>query len=389
MRKYDQLNSYQVKTYLKLFLLIFAAAIAAASLIYTNQLVERLKAEEREKARFWADAMRVISQGQDDEADITFPLSVVMANNTIPVIATLEDGSINTYRNIDSAKLKEPGYLEQRLEYMKEANEPIELDYHEGEKIIIYYENSIVLTKLQYYPYVQLSIIGVFLLLSYFAFSYSRRSEQNQVWVGMSKETAHQLGTPISSLVAWLELIRDDPANYNHEVLEEMQNDLNRLELITERFSKIGSEPVLQPLSVHEVVADTVGYLQKRLSSKVEFSVVDQSGDATIPLNAPLFAWVIENLTKNAVDAMEGTGRIDYRIYRRENRVVLEITDTGKGIPSNRFKTIFKPGYTTKRRGWGLGLSLVKRIVENYHNGSIIVKESVPNKQTTFKIALR
>lgn len=389
MRKYQALNSYQVKTYLKLFLLVFAAGIAAASLIYTNQLVESLKAEEREKARFWADAMRVLSHVEDEEADITFPLSVVMANNTIPVIATLEDGTINTYRNIDSTKLRQPGYLEQRLELMKEANEPIELDYHEGEKIIIYYENSILLTKLKYYPYVQLSIIGVFLLLSYFAFSYSRRSEQNQVWVGMSKETAHQLGTPISSLVAWLELIEDDPSNYNDEVLHEMQNDLSRLELITERFSKIGSEPVLKPLSVHAVVTETVGYLQKRLSSKVEFTVKDESDDAEASLNAPLFAWVIENLTKNAVDAMEGAGRIDYLIYRRESRVIIEISDTGKGIPSNRFKTIFKPGFTTKKRGWGLGLSLVKRIVENYHDGSIIVKESVPNKQTTFKITLK
>lgn len=389
MRKYQALNSYQVKTYLKLFLLVFAAGIAAASLIYTNQLVESLKAEEREKARFWADAMRVLSHVEDEEADITFPLSVVMANNTIPVIATLEDGTINTYRNIDSTKLRQPGFLEQRLELMKEANEPIELDYHEGEKIIIYYENSILLTKLKYYPYVQLSIIGVFLLLSYFAFSYSRRSEQNQVWVGMSKETAHQLGTPISSLVAWLELIEDDPSNYNDEVLHEMQNDLSRLELITERFSKIGSEPVLKPLSVHAVVTETVGYLQKRLSSKVEFTVKDESDDAEASLNAPLFAWVIENLTKNAVDAMEGAGRIDYLIYRRESRVIIEISDTGKGIPSNRFKTIFKPGFTTKKRGWGLGLSLVKRIVENYHDGSIIVKESVPNKQTTFKITLK
>jgi len=383
------LNSYQVKTYLKLFLLIFAAGIAAASLIYTNQLVESLKAEEREKARFWADAMRVLSHVEDEEADITFPLSVVMANNTIPVIATLEDGTINTYRNIDSTKLKQPGYLEERLELMKEANEPIELDYHEGEKIIIYYENSILLTQLKYYPYVQLSIIGVFLLLSYFAFSYSRRSEQNQVWVGMSKETAHQLGTPISSLVAWLELIKDDPSNYNDEVLHEMQNDLSRLELITERFSKIGSEPVLKPLSVYAVVAETVGYLQKRLSSKVEFTVKDESDHAEASLNAPLFAWVIENLTKNAVDAMEGAGRIDYLIYRRESRVIIEISDTGKGIPSNRFKTIFKPGFTTKKRGWGLGLSLVKRIVENYHNGNIIVKESVANTKTTFKITLK
>jgi signal transduction histidine kinase len=384
-----KLNNYQIKKYLKLGLLLAAAAIALASLLYTNNLVEKLKDEERQKAKVWADALKVMTTSVDDsEFDATFPLSVVMANNTIPVIATLQDGSINAYRNLDSNRVDDPAYLQQRLEEMKEANEPIEIVFTNEEKIIIYYENSFLLTKLRYYPYVQLTIIALFLFVSYFAFSYSRRSEQNQVWVGMSKETAHQLGTPISSLVAWLELMKDGDESMYPAALEEMKNDVNRLELITERFSKIGSVPVLTDMSVFEVVRQTVNYLQKRLSSKVEFELTDLSEGAKAPINEPLFAWVIENLTKNAVDAMEGEGKIEYVISAKDHSVILEVSDNGKGIPSNKFQTIFKPGYTTKKRGWGLGLSLVKRIIENYHRGSIIVKESVPGKRTTFKISI-
>lgn len=370
-------------------LLLAAAAIALASLLYTNNLVEKLKDEERQKAKVWADALKVMTASIDDsDIDATFPLSVVMANNTIPVIATLQDGSINAYRNLDSNKVEDPAYLQKRLAEMKDANEPIEIAFTNEEKIIIYYENSFLLTKLKYYPYVQLTIIALFLLVSYFAFSYSRRSEQNQVWVGMSKETAHQLGTPLSSLVAWLELMKDGDESMYPAALEEMKNDVNRLELITERFSKIGSVPVLSEMPVVEVVRHTVNYLQKRLSSKVEFELIDLSEGAKAPINEPLFAWVIENLTKNAVDAMEGEGKIEYVISTKDNSVILEVSDNGKGIPSNKFQTIFKPGYTTKRRGWGLGLSLVKRIVENYHRGSIIVKESTPGKRTTFKISI-
>lgn len=389
MYKFNYLNNYQIKSYLKLTLLLLASAIAGASLLYTNNLVEKLKQEEREKAEIWADAMRVMTTAVNENMDATFPLTVVMANTTIPVIAVLEDGSITAHRNLDSTKVESEAYLRDKLEEMKSANEPIEIDYTETSKIIIYYENSYILTRLTYYPFIQLTIIGLFLIVSYFAFSYSRRSEQNQVWVGMSKETAHQLGTPISSLMAWLELIKDGGNELGKEVFDEMSNDLKRLELITERFSKIGSEPVLNKMSVAEVVEDTVNYLRKRLSSKVMFHFEDNSDKATAELNAPLFAWVIENLTKNAVDAMEGEGNISYHIFNKDNHVVIEISDDGKGIPKNRFKTIFEPGYTTKKRGWGLGLSLVKRIVENYHKGTILVKESVQNQSTTFKITLK
>lgn len=394
------MNNYLIKKYWKLALLISAALIAAASLWYTNTLVDNLKAEERQKARIWADATRVMVNAAEMDNDVTFPLSVVMANGTIPVIATIEDSfrvegghkpdsyTIIAHRNLDSAKVQQPGYLNAKIAQMRSQIDPIELDFVEGQKIVIYYEHSILLTQLRWYPYIQLTVIGLFLLVSYFAFSYSRRSEQNQVWVGMSKETAHQLGTPISSMVAWLELLGEEGQVPPH-ILEEMENDLNRLEIITERFSKIGSEPVLTDLSIGAIVTETVTYLRKRLSSHVQFEIHDESEGALVPLNAPLFAWVIENITKNAVDAMEGSGKIDYRIYKKEGSVCLEISDTGKGIPSGKFKTIFKPGYTTKKRGWGLGLSLVKRIVENYHRGKIIVKESIPNQRTTFKITLK
>lgn len=383
------LNSYQIKRILKVVLLLFACLIAIASLWYTNILVEQLKEEEEGKARKWAEATHIIANRTSDENyDPTFALSVVRDNKTIPVIVMI-DGVITEYRNLDTNKVKIPGYLEKKVLEMGSQNDPIEVDFVDDKKLYIYYENSILLTKLKYYPYVQLSIIGLFLAISYFAFSYSRRSEQNQVWVGMSKETAHQLGTPISSLVAWLQLAEESGDKLDPSILREMKSDIERLELITERFSKIGSEPVIEKNDLCEVVRNTVGYLSKRAPRKVEFSLPDNESPVWVGLNVPLFAWVIENLTKNALDAMNGEGRISYEITDREKEVILDVTDTGVGIPSSRFKEIFKPGFTTKKRGWGLGLSLVKRIIQNYHNGQIFVKESVPGKKTTFRIILR
>ncbi|MBI1305858.1 MAG: hypothetical protein GC181_04495 [Bacteroidetes bacterium] len=380
--------------------MVLAAIIVVVSLWYTDNLVERLKAEEQVKVKLWAEATRIIaSTPTDDNVDMTYPLSIVSANNTIPVIVTLEDGTILTHRNLDSVKSKDKNYLLEKIENMKSENDPIVAEYDDGmedgdgtdkAKLIFYYENSILYTNLKYYPYVQLAVVALFLLISYLAFSYSRRSEQNQVWVGMSKETAHQLGTPISSLLAWIELIKENQGQVSEEIVEEMSRDLSRLELITERFSKIGSEPVLKPENVHHVVEDTVKYLKRRLPSRVRFTVSDSGKELTAKMNIPLFAWVIENLTKNAVDAMNGEGELTYTVGRRDDgHIFIDVSDTGKGIPSNKFSTIFEPGYTTKKRGWGLGLSLVKRIVDNYHRGSIYVKESIPNKQTTFRIILR
>ena len=384
------LNKYQVKSLVKFMLLIVALSIVAVSLLYTDNLAKQLKEEERAKVALWAEATRLIAtMEEDDNFDVTYALSVIKANNTIPVIVTLQDGTVIASRNIDSSQESDPSYINQTIKQMKESNDPIIAGLYEDQNIVIYYENSILFTKLKLYPYVQLVIIAVFLLVSYYAFSYSKRSEQNQVWVGMSKETAHQLGTPISSLMAWMDVIEAQDGQMSEEVRQEIQNDIKRLELITERFSKIGSEPVLSPVKLTEVVDETVGYLSKRLSSKISFDVVDQTVDSTVHLNVPLFAWVLENLTKNAADAMSGEGAMRYEISETDRNVFLEVSDTGKGIPSGRFKTIFEPGFTTKKRGWGLGLSLVKRIVENYHNGTIHIKESNPGVKTTFRITLK
>ncbi|MCB0733736.1 MAG: HAMP domain-containing histidine kinase [Flavobacteriales bacterium] len=382
------MNSFQIRTWIKYALLGLAASIIAVSLVYTDNLVERLKEEERVKVNSWAEATRIIvSVDLDKQEDISYPLSIVSANTTIPVIAVMDDAII-THRNLDSTKSNDKAYLLAKIEEMKSENEPIITEY-EGGQLTFYYENSILYTKLKYYPYVQLTIIALFLLVSYMAFSYSRKSEQNQVWVGMSKETAHQLGTPISSLLAWMELLKQNDGPVSDELLFEMQRDLSRLELITERFSKIGSEPVLEEHNVHDVVVETVQYLQKRLPSRVSFVIEDCQEDLIRQINVPLFAWVIENLTKNAVDAMNGEGEMRYECGWKDNWVYIDISDTGKGIPGNRFSTIFEPGFTTKKRGWGLGLSLAKRIIDNYHRGSIYVKESIPNKRTTFRILLK
>lgn len=384
------LNKYQVKSLVKFMLLIVALSIVAVSLLYTDNLAKQLKEEERAKVALWAEATRLIAtMEEDDNFDVTYALSVIKANNTIPVIVTLQDGTVIASRNIDSSQESDHSYIDQTIKKMKESNDPIIAGLYEDQNIVIYYENSILFTKLKLYPYVQLVIIAVFLLVSYYAFSYSKRSEQNQVWVGMSKETAHQLGTPISSLMAWMDVIEAQDGQMTEEVRQEIGNDIKRLELITERFSKIGSEPVLSPVELTEVVNETVGYLSKRLSSKITFDVVDQTVDSTVNLNVPLFAWVLENLTKNAADAMSGEGAMTYEISETDRNIFLEVSDTGKGIPSGRFKTIFEPGFTTKKRGWGLGLSLVKRIVENYHDGTIHVKESNPGVKTTFRITLK
>lgn len=274
--------------------------------------------------------------------------------------------------------------LTQELEEMREEHEPIMVELRDGTSNYIFYKSSKLVTQLKYFPFIQFFIIGLFILVAYILFSSARKAEQNQVWVGMSKETAHQLGTPISSLMAWLELLKmkfeDEP------VLDEIKRDINRLEVITDRFSKIGSEPELFATDLKQAVEESVGYLKKRISKKVEFSFLNTDSETLVKLNTPLFSWVIENLSKNAVDAMEGIGSLTYTISREENWIYLDIKDTGKGIPKNKQSTIFQPGYTTKKRGWGLGLTLVKRIIETYHNAKIEVKESGVDKGTTFRI---
>jgi len=271
---------------------------------------------------------------------------------------------------------------------MKSVNDPIEISFPESKKNYVFYKDSIILQNLMYYPFIQLGVIFLFFVVSYYAFSSSRKAEQNQVWLGMSKETAHQLGTPISSLIAWVEYLK--LKNADPEIVQEMQKDVSRLEMITERFSKIGSSPVLSLHHIYSTLSEAIKYLKTRTSPDVLYEFkYDDLEDLMVPLNPALFEWVIENICKNATDAMEGRGKITIHVQNHVQMVYIDITDTGKGIPKGRFKTVFQPGYTTKSRGWGLGLSLSKRIIENYHDGKIFVKESHPERGTTMRIVLK
>lgn len=384
-----KLNNYEIKGVIKVVLLVFAFLIGFFSLWYTNTLVNKLESQEREKIATWANATQLITS-PEAEGNLNFLYEIIQANTTIPVILTDSNGVVNQFRNIEAFKMGNEAWVADKIAEMKKQNEPFEIEFMGG-KQLIYYENSTLLNQLRIYPYFQLAVIALFLAMSYFAFSYSRTSEQNKVWAGMSKETAHQLGTPISSLMAWLDYLKESDAEVPQKVITEMEHDMDRLGLITERFSKIGSEPSLTICSLYEVIEESVRYINSRTSDKVSIFIRDEEKFkvAQVQINKPLFAWVVENLCKNAVDAMEGEGEIVFSFQGiRDTKVLIDISDTGKGVPSNKFKTIFKPGYTTKKRGWGLGLSLVKRIVENYHKGKIYVKSSVLDKGTVFRIEI-
>lgn len=380
------MNSYIIKRYYKVALLLVALGIAGMSLYYSNNLAHKLADEEKKNVEQYAIAQRnlIFAQSQDE---LNFYLQIVQDNSTIPVILQNEDDLL-IGKNFDSIKMLDSMYLRSQLKKLKRRNDPIELKIDENGKNFIYYGESKILRALRYYPYVQLSLIGVFLILAYVAFSYSRRSEQNQVWVGMSKETAHQLGTPISSLMAWMDVLEDEKGPNDLKVIE-MKNDVNRLNTITERFSKIGSEPSLDSLDLNEVVEKAVGYMEKRSPKHVTYRMSRTSNLLISRVNVPLFEWVIENVCKNAMDAMKGEGTLSIKLLESKSHCIVEISDTGSGIPMNLHKTIFKPGYTSKRRGWGLGLSLSKRIIDIYHRGHIFVKESSPGEGSTFRIELR
>jgi len=369
-----------------LFLFLFAILTGSGSLIYTRYLVNILKEEERKKVELWAEATRLITL-PDSVQNIEFLYSIIENNNTIPVILTDEADSIISSGNFDSMHIRDPGYLKSQLEKIKKKRVPIVIDLGEGYRNQIYYKDSIILTQLNYYPYVQMGIIVLFILVAFLAFRSSRKAENNQVWVSMSKETAHQLGTPTSSLAGWVEIL-------NHKYPEmsltrEIALDVERLEKITERFSRIGAKPAMSDENIVVIILRTIDYIKSRTSSKVSFNFdFDTSKEIILPLNAALFEWVVENISKNAIDAMEGIGRITYRISETEKTLLVDITDTGKGIPKRAFKKIFNPGYTTKQRGWGLGLSLTKRIIEEFHKGRIYVKHSEIGKGSSIRIAL-
>lgn len=382
------MNIYSKKLYWKLSLLLFAIIIGIGSLLYTNKLVSELSIEERKKIELWAEGMKHMASNDNPDQDLSFVFEVIRNNETVPVILADENQEIIYTRNIDSLKIIDSTYMKKLLVEMKEQNEPIEIVISDDIKQYIYYSDSFLLLQLQYYPLIQLAVIFLFILVAYLAFSASRKAEQNQVWVGMSKETAHQLGTPISSLLAWIELLKIK--NFEPELTAEVDKDVKRLETITERFSKIGSAPVLNKENVNSVLTNSLNYLKNRASNRIIFNYNFNLADEHIaPLNIPLFDWVIENLIKNAIDAMEGEGTIDIDIKDSTQVLYVDIKDTGKGIPKSKYKTIFNPGYTTKKRGWGLGLSLSKRIIEQYHNGKIFVKNSDINRGTTFRIVFK
>lgn len=381
------LNIYTRKLRWKFLLFIAAISIGVSSLLYTNNLVRKLAVEERKRAELLFEAQRKIINAEMTDPNLDFYGKVIENNETVPVIVLDSLDNISFMRNIDPAKMKNPRYLKKKLEQMKEASDPIIVNVTPKERQFLYYSKSTILTKLTVYPFVQLGIILLFILVAYFAFSSSRNAEQNQVWVGLSKETAHQLGTPISSLLAWLEMMKlksSDP-----DLLIELEKDVKRLEKITERFSKIGSRPILKKDNLITVISSAVNYLKTRSSGSVKFNVHLTSEELLVPINASLFEWVIENICKNAIDATNGKGEVDIFISDHNQVVYVDVSDTGKGISKGLFKTIFKPGYTTKERGWGLGLSLAKRIVEEYHDGRIFVHQSEIGKGTVIRIVLK
>jgi len=341
-----------------------------------------------EKQLLYYKDSKVVTELQDvmDGIIRSFISETVMSTAAVPVIYTdSTKRHVIEYGHIDSLVARDSSAMQARIRAMEQANKPIAIDLPGKGRNYIFYEESLVITQLRYFPYVQLAILGLFLIVAYALFSIFRNAEQNQVWVGMAKETAHQLGTPLSSLMAWMELLKDE----NPEAVTEMRKDVDRLEVITERFSKIGSAPDLTAEKLYHTLRATVLYLRPRLPGRVKIDVQQpENADLQVPLNRALFSWVVENLIRNAVDAMEGEGAITLEIIPEGNAVHIDLTDTGKGIPAAQHRTVFQPGFTTKKRGWGLGLSLSKRIIEQYHGGKILVKKSAPGKGTTFRITL-
>lgn len=372
----------------KFFILLTALIISAASMWYTNHLVNKLEDEERQKIQIWAEANKELQETPLTGEVSLYMFKIISENKTIPRILVDGQGKIINSMNLDPEKENDEKYLKEELRKMGEEKTPIEIELSDNQKNYIYYKDSILLTDLYFYPYLQFFIILLFLSVVYFALTISKQAEQNQLWVGMSKETAHQLGTPISSLLAWVELLKSREGDTT--LVNEVSKDVNRLEKITERFSRIGSSPKLKEINICSVLVSASEYLRIRTSSRVNYEQ-EFSGDDEIiaPINVELFEWVIENLWKNALDAMNNIGEISIAVKENENSVFIDLTDTGKGIQKSKFKNVFKPGYTTKLRGWGLGLSLTKRIIEDYHKGKIFIKYSEPGRGTTFRIVLR
>ena len=372
----------------KLWLVVAAVVIAVTSLLVSHFLVRDLQNEERGKMEMWAQAMHLLSEA-DENTDLTLVMAVIEENHTIPIVVLDAEGSVADYRNIDIDDKDTLAFLADYGKRLYGMGNYIRIDFDDSDYYqLVCYDESTMLKRLTQWPYVQLGIVMIFVVVAIFALLSSKRAEQNKVWVGLSKETAHQLGTPISSLMAWVEVLKETYPQ--DELIPEMEQDVKRLERIAERFSKIGSLPEPVEASMNEVLDHVIAYMDKRTSQKVKIKGHYPAHDVRVKMNASLFEWVIENLCKNAVDAMEGgTGKIDLWLLEEDNIVAVEVVDTGKGIRGRDVKNVFRPGFTTKKRGWGLGLSLAKRIVEEYHKGHIYVKSSEVGRGTTFRIELK
>ena len=370
----------------KILLVVMAVVIAFASLFISHLLVQDLLDEERAKMQVWADAMHAINEaGPDDDMSLAF--SVIKSNSTIPVVVMSSSNEVFDYSNIDIEGKDTAAYLKDFGERMQRADNCIKIAYGDSTDYeLVCYDESVMLKRLSAWPYVQLGIVLIFVVVAIFALLSSKRAEQNKVWVGLSKETAHQLGTPISSLMAWTEMLKETYPD--DEMIPEMSQDVKRLERIAERFSKIGSLPEPVESSMNEVLEHVISYMERRTSNKVQILRHFPDHEVIVRMNASLFEWVIENLCKNAVDAMEGSGTITLTLMDEGKLAVIEVQDTGKGIKKKDVKSVFTPGFTTKKRGWGLGLSLARRIVEEYHKGRIFVKQSEVGKGTTFRIEM-
>lgn len=411
------MNIYDVRQYSKFVFLIITAVVVVIFLRVSSGIVKDLSAQERERMQIWADATQRLalafesfeaSDSDSDDSDIDggvvessddieFLFSIIRRNHTIPVLLADADGNILDHRNFD---LPDPvdsinpiptieanrAFLREKYNQLRNSANVISIDMGGDIVQYLYYEDSKLLKRLSLFPYLQLVVMLAFIAIVYYAVSSTKKAEQNKVWVGLSKETAHQLGTPISSLMAWMELLRAE--GIDPDIVNEMDKDVNRLETIASRFSKIGSHPTLEPADMRDVVASAASYMSTRISSRISLTCSQTAQPLPVNISRPLIEWVLENLIKNAVDAMEGDGSITITSALDTNYACIDVADTGKGIPRKRHKTIFNPGYTTKKRGWGLGLTLAKRIVEQYHNGKIFVLTSEPGQGTTFRILI-
>jgi len=380
---------HDTSSLLRTIFFIVAALLFLASMLFSNKLARDLADEERKKIELWAEAVRLLTTEMEEgiQMDYTLNFKVIAGNTNIPVVLVDSGGIILNTNNLNVSPKNDKEALMEEARKIIGKKKFIEVKINDSYTQYVYYDDSSLLRKLIYFPFVQLMVMFIFLLVTIYALNSSRRSEQNRVWVGLSKETAHQLGTPISSLLAWIELLK--LKDVDEKLLTEISKDTQRLKTIAERFSKIGSKPSLTPVDFRPALENAITYMRNRSSKKITFSTKLPKEDVLVYLNIPLFEWVIENLCKNAIDAMDATGKITVSIIPEGKHVIIDVSDTGKGIPKANFKTVFKPGFTTKQRGWGLGLSLVKRIIEENHNGKIFVKSSDLGKGTTFRIILK